>query len=345
MFSDQCVYIRHIRNNVIIIGVHIDDMLVLASDNEAMAEFKKEFGHKFDISDLGELKQIVGFEVQRDLTKGTINLTQTQYVGKILDRFGMTKSTPVKMPMDPHVKLTKTPEEEHHDIPEYAAAIGSLMYAAIGTRPDIAYAVQHLSQFTSNPSPAHWSAIKRVFRYLNGTRNYGITYGGGNSIPNLEGYSDADWGNDDLDRKSISGYIFLFGNAPISWASRKQRTVAVSTMEAEYMAASLATREAIWLRTLLTEIGLLQNKPTLLNIDNQSAIDFTKNQGSHSKSKHIDIQHHFVRERLGDNSIIIEHCASEDNLADVFTKALPRPAHERFTSRIGIDSELRGSVE
>ena len=111
------------------------------------------------------------------------------------------------------------------------------------------------------------------------------------------------------------------------------------------MAASLATREAIWLCTLLTEIGLLQNKHTLLNINNQSAIDFTKNQGSHSKSKHIDIQHHFVREYLSDNSIIIEHCASEDNLADVFTKALPRPAHKRFTSRIGIDSELRGSVE
>ena len=111
------------------------------------------------------------------------------------------------------------------------------------------------------------------------------------------------------------------------------------------MAASLATCEAIWLQTLLTEIGLLQNKPTQLNIDNQSAIDFSKNQGSHSKSKHIDIQHHFICERLGNNSIIIEHCTSEDNLADVFTKALPRPAHERFTSRISIDSELRGSVE
>ena len=111
------------------------------------------------------------------------------------------------------------------------------------------------------------------------------------------------------------------------------------------MAASLATCEAIWLQTLLTEIGLLQNKPTQLNIDNQSAIDFSKNQGSHSKSKHIDIQHHFICERLGNNSIIIEHCTSEDNLADVFTKALPCPAHKRFTSCISIDSELRGSVE
>ena len=127
LFSDQCVYIRHIRNNVVIIRVHVDDMLVLASDNEAMAEFKKKFSHKFDISDLGELKQIVGFAIQRDLTKGTINLTQTQYVGKILDRFGMSKSAPVKMPMDPHVKLTKTPKVEHHNIPEYAAEIGSLM--------------------------------------------------------------------------------------------------------------------------------------------------------------------------------------------------------------------------
>jgi len=155
------------------------------------------------------------------------------------------------------------------------------MYTAISTWPDIAYAVQHLSQFTSNRSSAHWSAIKHIFQYLNRTCNYGITYGGGNSIPNLEGYSDADWGNDNLDHKSISGYIFLFGNVPISWASQKQCTVTVSTMEVEYMAASLATCKAIWLCTLLTEISLLQNKPTQLNIDNQSAIDFMKNQGLH----------------------------------------------------------------
>ena len=159
----------------------------------------------------------------------------------------MSKSTPVKMPLHPNVKLTKTPEGEHHKIPQYAAAIGSLMYAAIGTWPDIAYAVQHLSQFTSNPSPAHWSAIKHIFRYLKATCEYGITYGGGNIVPILEGFSNVDWGNSDLDHKSISGYIFLFRNVPISWASCKQRTVAVSTMEAEYMAASLATCEAIWL--------------------------------------------------------------------------------------------------
>ena len=121
--------------------------------------------------------------------------------------------------------------------------------------------------------------------------NYGITYGSGDSVPILKGYSDADWGNSDLDHKSISEYIFLFGKVPISWASFKQHTITVSTMEAEYMAASLATHEAIWLQTLLTEIGLLQNKPPQLNIDDQSAIDFLKNQGSHLKSKHIDIQH------------------------------------------------------
>ena len=345
LFSDQCVYIRHIRNKLVIIRVHVDDMIILASDNEAMAEFKQEFGQKFDILDLGELKQIVGFEVQQDLKKGTIHLTQNQYVGKILDRFELFKSTPVKMPLDLNVKLAKTPEGEHHKIPQYAAAIGSLMYAAIGTQTDIAYAVQHLSQFTSNLSPVHWSAIKRVFWYLNGTHEYGITYGGGNIVPILEGYSNVDWGNSNFYCKSISGYIFLFRNVPISWASsHKKCTVAVSAMEAEYVAASLATCEAIWLQTLLMEIGLLQNKPTQLNINNQSAIEFSKNQGSHLKSKHIDTQHHFVCERLSNNFIIIKHCASEDNLADVFTKALPHPAHKKFTSRIGMNSELRRSV-
>ena len=191
LFSDQCVYIRHIRNNLVIIGVHIDDMIMLASDDEAMAEFKRESSQKLDISDLGETKQIVGFEVQQDLKKGTIHLTQNQYVGKILDRFGMSKSMPVKMPLNPNVKSTKTPTGEHHKIPQCAVAIGLLMYAAIGTWLDIAYAVQHLSQFTSNLSLAHWSAIKHIFWCLNGMCNYGITYGGGNSVPILEGYSDA----------------------------------------------------------------------------------------------------------------------------------------------------------
>ena len=256
----------------------------------------------------------------------------------------MENSKPCKMPMDPNIRLTKTPEEESHDIPEYGAAIGSLMYASIGTRPDITYAVQSLSQFTNNPSPEHWTAVKQVFRYLNGTRDLGIVYRSYAKI-SLEGYTDADWGSIPIDRKSISGYTFLIGEGPITWASKKQRTVALSTMEAEYMAASLATREAAWLQALLKELGFELNGPTSLNTDNQSAIQFAKNSGFHARSKHIDIQYHFVREKIISNEITIPYCASEDNLADIFTKALPMPKHQDLINRLGMQPELRGSVK
>jgi hypothetical protein len=344
LFADQCVYFRRIDHDLAIVAVHVDDMAVIASDDDAASKLKHELKKIFTITDLGEAKQIVGLEVTRNSEEGTIKIAQSQYIKKILDRFGMSNSHPVSMPLDPNIKLTKTPDNEHHDIPEYGAAIGSLMYAAIGTRPDIAFTVQTLSQFMSNPNPSHWTAVKRVFRYLNGTQDLGIIYRSGGDLK-PHGYSDADWGSNINDRKSISGNVFLMADGPISWSSKKQPTIALSSMEAEYMAESLATRHAIWLRTLFTELGLPYSEPTNLKVDNQAAIDYSKNSGHHSRSKHIDIQHHFVREKIISNEITVQYCASEDNLADIFTKALPKPKHQELIARLGMTSELRGSVE
>src|SRR6202522_2415405 len=212
----------------------------------AIKKAKAELGQHFTITDLGEAKQIVGLELQRNLKEGTLKLSQTQYIQRTLEKFGMADSHPVNTLMDPNVKLIKLPDTENYDIPDYRSAIGSLMYAAIGTRPDISFAVQHLSQFMSNPGPAHWTAVKRVFRYLNGTRSLGITFHKGGEVEPLA-YSDADWGSDQNDRKSISGYVFIMSAGPISWQSKKQPTIALSSMEAEYMAESLATRQIIWL--------------------------------------------------------------------------------------------------
>ena len=142
-----------------------------------------------------------------------------------------------------------------------------------------------------------------------------------------------------------SGFVFLLSGSPISWSSKKQATVALSSMEAEYMAVSHATREAVWLRNLLHELGLLLEQPTLINVDNQGAIDFAKSQTFHGRSKHIDIRHHFIRERISSHEIEVTHCASEDNLADVLTKALPFPKHCNLILRLGMSSESRGSVE
>jgi hypothetical protein len=343
LFSDQCVYFREDQEKIAIIAVHVDDMGLFASDDDVMATLKGQLSSKFKITDLGPLKQMVGLEIERDKSKGLIKLSQTQYITRIIKRFGMEDSNPVKTPLNPNVKLEKTPEGEKHDIPEYLNALGSLMYAAIGTRPDIAFAVQHLSQFSSNPSPAHWTALKCVFRYLNGTKDLGIIYRRKKNFDPI-GYCNANWGSNLIDRRSILGYTFMVSGGPISWRLKKQPTVALSSMEAEYMAANLSTHEAIWLCHIYDELGSPTQQPTTLHIDNCSAINFSKNSNFHVRSKHIDIQHHFIREKVVSNEIKIFHCPSTKNLADIFTKALHTPAHQYLVKKLNMDVEFRGSV-
>ena len=335
LFSDQCIYIRHTDHDLLITSVHIDDMTILGSDIDAIAGMKAELGNYFTITDLGEAKQIVGLELERDLENGTLKIMQSQYIKRVLEKFGMIDSHPVSTPLDPNVKLIRTPDDEHHDIPEYRSAIGSLMYAASRTRPDISFAVQTLSQFMSNPGPAHWTAVKCVFWYLNGTCELGIIYWQGEEVKPLA-YSDADWGSNVNDRKSISGYVFQMAGGPISWQSKKQPTIALSSMEAEYMAESLATRQVIWLRTLTAELGIPYSGPTILKVDNQGAIAYSYNAINHGRTKHIDIQHHFVREKIISREVDIQYCATDDNLADLLTKALPKPKHEDFVNRLGM---------
>ncbi|KAJ2985252.1 hypothetical protein NUW54_g10210 [Trametes sanguinea] len=341
LMSDQCVYLRTRDSDLAIVAVHVDDMTMLTSSAETTTSIKREISAHFEISDLGPIRQVVGLEVVRDHNAGTTILKQTQYIDRILARFGMSDAKPVDTPLDPNVHLRahdgpRGPDARTH----YQAIVGSLMYAALGTRPDISHAVQQLSQYSSNPSTTHLTAAKRVLRYLKGSRNLGITYHRppeGPAAP-LEpvGYSDADWGNDLDDRRSIAGQIFFLAGGPISWSSRKQRTVAKSSMEAEYMAASTATSEIAWLRALLTELGFPPIGPTVLHVDNQSAIASAHAQVSHARTKHIDIHYHYLRERITSNEVSVIHCPSADNVADALTKALPRPRFQAIVALMGM---------
>ncbi|KAL7284387.1 hypothetical protein ACG7TL_001677 [Trametes sanguinea] len=340
LISDQCVYIRTATDALCIVAVHVDDMTMLTSSAEATAALKRELAAHFEISDPGPIRQVVGLEVTRDRSASTLALRQSQHIDRILAHFGMTEANPVDTPLDPHVCLRAHDGPENSELRAlYQAIVGSLMYAALGTRPDIAHAVQQLSQYSSNPAPVHLTAAKRVLRYLKGTRNLGITYHrnqDNTQTPEPIGYSDADWGNDLDDRRSISGQVFLLAGGPVTWACRKQRTVAKSSIEAEYMAASTATSEIAWLRTFLRELGFPLSGPTPLYVDNQSAIASANAQASHAHTKHIDIHYHFVRERITSNEVTVLHCSSEDNLADALTKALPRPRFQALVARMGM---------
>jgi hypothetical protein len=199
------------------------------------------------------------------------------------------------------------------------------MYVMVGTRPDIAYALGMLSRYASDPRQRHLRMAKKLVSYLYQTREvFRLTYRRGTGLAKLEGYADADWGSDTGDRRSVTGYIFTINGTPISWSSKRQATIALSSTEAEYMAATQAAKEAIWLRRLLAELGQGPSEPTTVYEDNQSAIALAQNPVHHQRTKHIDIQYHFVRERVEAKDIKLEYISTADQLADLCTKALGR---------------------
>ena len=203
----------------------------------------------------------------------------------------------------------------------YREAVGSLMYAAIGTRPDIAFATSTVAQFCENPGWKHWEAVKQIFRYLLGTKKLELTYGGDER--GLVGYVDADGASQDH-RRAISGYVFMVDGGAVSWSSKKQELVTLSTTEAEYVAATHAAKEAIWLCRLLTELSGSINTPTMLFSDSKSSIALTHDGHYHARTKHIDIRYHFIHYIIEAGTIkLVYHCPTNDMTADILTKALP----------------------
>ena len=220
----------------------------------------------------------------------------------------------------------------------FREAVGALMHLTTATRPDIAFAVGYVSRFMETPQVEHWIAVKRIFRYLQGTKSHGICFKPGDEV-DFRGYSDADWAGDHSDRKSTSEYAFLLLSAPISWGSKKQSSVSLSTSEAEYIALSLAIQEGKWVHRLLCEILTAANKqaPGLkIFEDNQSCIKMTKNPVNHGRAKHIDIKYHHIRDEVKRGEVELQYCETSIMLADILTKALPGPRHKELTAALGI---------
>ena len=215
----------------------------------------------------------------------------------------------------------------------YREAVGSLMYAAVATRPDITFAISTLSQFLENPGLLHWEAVKRVLRYLSGTKTHALTYG--NEHHDLHSYTDADGASQDH-RHAISGYAFLIDSAAISWASRKQELVTLSTAEAKYVATTHAAKECIWLRQLTSQLFTNVTSPTILHCDNQAAIHPATDDNYHARTKHIDIRFHFIRQTIMDGAINIVYCPTQDMTADILTKALPKHKVAIHSQNLGI---------
>jgi hypothetical protein len=292
------------------------------------------------MTDVGPVQWLLGIEISRD-NDGAFLLRQRKYVETMLERFGMADCRPVATPMDVSVHLSadmspQTDEEQEAmaSVP-YRSAVGSLMYLMVSTRPDIAAAVGVVSRFAERPGPQHWVAVKRIFRYLRGSTAMALRLSG--SVPvRLAGWCDADWAGDVDTRRSTTGYAFSVGQGCISWASKRQVTVALSSTEAEYMSASMAAREAVWLRQLLVDVGFELPGPTVLHADNQGAIALVRNPVHHQRSKHIDVQAHFIRQLHEEQHISVVYCPTEHQVADVLTKALPLEKHRMCCAGLGL---------
>ena len=347
-YQDPCIYIRinTETGETFVIGVFVDDLQLLHSKGADVDTFLEDLKTKFKMTDEGEINSYLGITIKRDRRKKIVSLSQNYYIASMLEKFGMGECVPVKTPMETHFKIDHDKESmstdeiiEMKDTP-YSEAIGSLMYLMVSTRPDIAYAISVLSRYSSCPSRRHWKGVKRVFRYLKGTMNLSLQLGGviSDIVPMLIGYADADYGGDLNSRKSTSGYLFKIDKTLglISWKSMLQRVVAISTVEAELISAKEAVKEAIALRRLLEDLGFVQQWATPIHEDNQGTIALTKNQVRSSRTKHIDIAYNFVYEKVQDHVVELKYIPTKEQIADIFTKALPRETFEKFRDMLGL---------
>lgn len=297
---------------MVIIVIYVDDILIFSKSLNGIARVEKYLSSRFEIKILGEVSYCLGIEFSR--SNNQIVLQQRGYIIDLLSRFGMSQANPVSTPMDCGLKLMKKTSMTDEDAKTpYRELVGALNYLATATRPDISFAVSYLGQFNNC---------------------HGLSYGEG--CGPVRGFVDADWGSNVEDRRSFSGYVFLMNGLPISWNAKKQRTVALSTTEAEYMALSEAAKECVYLRRLLREIGVKELTDISLFCDNNSSIELSENPTFHARSKNIDIRHHFIRELLKRKKLVLRHVSTDKQIADMLTKGLPKPKHEWCVRNCGM---------
>ena len=344
--GDPCVYRRRHNGQMTFLAIYVDDMVVASQSAQAISDLEHDLRKRFAMKPIGDVSFVLGVRIERDRDAKSMTLSQSTYAKTVLERFGMMDCRPVHTPAAAGTTLDVN-EVGAVEYP-YSQAVGSLMYLAMATRPDLAQAVGMTSRFASNPSAEHVKAVKHILRYLRGTVDLGIRFGGSRDT-SLTGYVDADFAGCSASRRSTTGIIFLTAGGPVSWASRRQDCVALSTTEAEYIALCVASQEAVWLRGLLQDLGQAQTEPTIIKEDNQSTIALATNGRTSRRSKHIEVRFHFTRSKIEDGSIRLEYCPTGAMIADLMTKPLASNAFSRlrrtFMAPCTAGTSSGGSVE
>jgi reverse transcriptase-like protein len=302
--ADHTIF-THSRPSFSIIALYVNDITMVLKVLKVIQKDKDDLRHSYEMTDLGELSWILGIHVSCDWHTGTITLSQGKFAAEVLERFEKQTLRPISTPVLANEHLTKLTSLEV-DIKDYQSAVGALMYLIIVTHPDLAFGVGMLGRHTANPGEEHMQALNRVFRYLQGTKDHGLIFKkGAKQGLKLEGYANANWASDRNDRKSTSGYVFLFGGGSINWSSKKQATVALSTTEAEYIAGAHAAKEAVWLKHLLSELHQGATGPITIHVNNQYSIALAHNPEFHDCTKHVDIRYHFLCEKVESGEIAL----------------------------------------
>ncbi|GJR08564.1 retrovirus-related pol polyprotein from transposon TNT 1-94 [Tanacetum coccineum] len=325
---DNTLFTKKKSSNLIIVQIYVDDIIFGSTCQDMCDEFVKVMHDEFEMSMIGELNFFLGLQIKQ--MEDGIFFNQSKYIKEMFKKFGLEDSKPMKIPMSSDTKLTKDEECESIDSTKYQGMIGILLYLT-ASRPDIMFIVCLCARFQEDPKTSHLEAVKRIFRYIKGTTHLGLWYPKGTGIETVV-YADSDHAGDYVDRKSTNGICMFVGCCLTSWFSKKQTALAISTTEAEYVSVRKACQQALWMKQGLIDYDIrLDDVPIMC--DNKGAIDLSKNPVQHSRTKHIEIRHHFLRDNVKKGHISIEKVSSVDNIADILTKPLK---HESF-NYLGLD--------
>lgn len=327
--GDPCVFTGSIKDKKIVLAIYIDDGIIAAECKEVSDEFISYLKGEFDVKVFSTLYYL-GMEIRRDASK--IHICQTGYIKKLLRKFNMHDARPVSTPVE---SVQSTSGRSNEIKFPYREAVGSLMYLAIATRPDIAFAVSYVSRFLDSFNEHHVTAVKRIFKYLRGTDELGIEFVKETNVF-LNCYTDSDYAGDPATRRSTSGYVIMLSGGPITWSSRKQSTIALSTTEAEYISACEGVKELVWVQRLFQELQAENVQIPNLYLDNQSSIKLIKNPQFHKRTKHIEVKYHFVREMHEKNEFQLKYISTTEQLADICTKPIMKQQFNNLKQMLNI---------
>jgi transposase InsO family protein len=347
--SDYGCYISGKGTDMTIITVYIDDLLFFTKNLTLMSRIKAHLSDRFDMVDFGEATSILGIKIARNFPQGTIHLSQTDKCDDLISVYGQSKAMGRTTPLEPGIRFSKSmcPEtvsdKTEAQTKKYRAVIGSLMHIMVCTRPDIAAAVGILCRFMENPGQEHWNGAMRIIQYLKKTRLTGLTFNKNNKTE-IHGFCDSDWAGDADDNKSTTGWVFLLAGGAVSWQSKKQKSTAQSSCEAEYYAAGMAGNEVSWLSSFLGELGFQPASPIIVYSDSQSAMNLAANPVWHEKSKHIATKWGAIRELIYDKILLLLKIKTDFQIADSLTKAVPGPKVIICRDGMGLTDLIEGKI-